>query len=458
MAKLHSYIHTKRTATPGSHIDKSLEHYRGDNSLCESHPEIAAQWHPHKNGNLTPDQVTRGSSKFIWWLCAKNKKHFWRTQVNTRTSYKTGCPYCSGRLASEENNLWKLYPQVAAQWHLSKNGVLTPDQCTPTSHRKIWWQCGVNSRHEWQAAVSNRVSQKSGCPYCAGKRVSSINRFSTKFPKLARDWHPVKNKKLRPEDVSFGSGQRVWWLCPIDDSHSWQTTVGDRTQYKTGCPFCANNKVCHTNSLATLYPELAKEWHPTKNKSLTPNDVTPGSNKKIWWQCVVDGTHVWLAKPNDRTSKGELGCAFCSHQRASRDYSLKKLYPNVAAQWHHSKNGKLKPEECTPASHKRVWWQCDINRSHVWQETIKHRTLSKTGCPYCSGKRVSSANQLSTLYPKIANEWHPTKNGKLTPADVSYGSGKNVWWLCLIKPSHAWQQEVKRRTISKSKCPYCYGA
>ncbi len=36
--------------------------------------------------------------------------------------------------------------------------------------------------------------------------------------------------------------------------------------------------------MATLYPELAKQWHPTKNKDLTPYDVTPGSHKKVWWQ------------------------------------------------------------------------------------------------------------------------------------------------------------------------------
>ena len=42
------------------------------------------------------------------------------------------------------------------------------------------------------------------------------------------------------------------------------------------------------NDLATLYPELAKEWHPTKNGVLTPNNIACGSNKKVWWLLLYD--------------------------------------------------------------------------------------------------------------------------------------------------------------------------
>ena len=33
-----------------------------------------------------------------------------------------------------------------------------------------------------------------------------------------------------------------------------------------------------------------------------------------------------------------------------------------------------------------------------------------------------------TPYPHLVKEWHPTKNGDLTPKDVTYGSNKKVWW------------------------------
>lgn len=40
-----------------------------------------------------------------------------------------------------------------------------------------------------------------------------------------------------------------------------------------------------TRTLAALYPDVAEEWHPTKNGVLAPNHVGPGSEKKAWWRC-----------------------------------------------------------------------------------------------------------------------------------------------------------------------------
>ena len=81
----------------------------------------------------------------------------------------TGCPYCAGkRVIPGENDLASLYPEVAAQWHPTLNGTLTPDQVTAGSHRTAWWECP--SGHIWKAIVYSRAGpQKCGCPVCAGK-------------------------------------------------------------------------------------------------------------------------------------------------------------------------------------------------------------------------------------------------------------------------------------------------
>ena len=70
--------------------------------------------------------------------------------------------------------------------------------------------------------------------------------------------------------------------------------------------------VVRTNDLATLNPEIAMEWHPTKNGELTPNDVTAGSHKKVWWQCSKFKNHEWDARIKDRTrSNVPTGCPDC---------------------------------------------------------------------------------------------------------------------------------------------------
>ena len=51
----------------------------------------------------------------------------------------------------------------------------------------------------------------------------------------------------------------------------------------------------------TSYPHLVKEWHPTKNGELTPNDITHGSDKKVWWRCPKG--HTYDAAISKRTRK-----------------------------------------------------------------------------------------------------------------------------------------------------------
>ena len=48
-------------------------------------------------------------------------------------------------------------------------------------------------------------------------------------------------------------------------------------------------------------------------------------------------------------------------------------------------------------------------------------------------------DSLAARRPRLAAEWHPTKNGNLQPSDVTPGMGKRVWWRCSADPDHEWQ-------------------
>ena len=41
-----------------------------------------------------------------------------------------------------------------------------------------------------------------------------------------------------------------------------------------------------SRSLAVNNPDLAKEWDYDKNAPLTPDAITFGSAKKVWWKCL----------------------------------------------------------------------------------------------------------------------------------------------------------------------------
>ena len=195
------------------------------------------------------------------------------------------------RLTSKYN-LGKLYPTVASEWHPTKNEELTPYNLAPKSSRKVWWRC--DQGHEWEAAISSRTSGKN-CLYCSGKYPSEGYNLAIQYPNLTKEWHPTKNEQITPFEVTPGSGKKVWWQCT--KNHEWRASVTGRTR-GNNCPYCSNRLPSKDNNLAVLHPNVAKEWHPTLNKELTPFDVVLGSHKRVWWIC--DKGHEWQAVVRDR--------------------------------------------------------------------------------------------------------------------------------------------------------------
>jgi DNA-directed RNA polymerase subunit RPC12/RpoP len=196
-------------------------------------------------------------------------------------------------------------PDLAKEWHPTKNAPLTPKDVAPNSNKKAWWVCGRG--HEWEAMVSNR-NQGAGCPYCSGRLATKEKNLRAINPSLAKEWHPTKNAPLTPKDVTPNSHKKVWWVC--GKGHEWEAAVNNRNR-GTGCRYCSGRMVCIDNCLDTINPDLAKEWHPTKNAPLTPKDVTSNSSKKVWWVCSKD--HEWEATVNNR-NQGK-GCRYCSGRR-----------------------------------------------------------------------------------------------------------------------------------------------
>ncbi|WP_131777215.1 zinc-ribbon domain-containing protein [Legionella impletisoli] len=412
-----------------------------DNCLSTLYPEIAKEWHSNKNGKLTPNDVTKASTKKVWWLCPKN--HSYQASIAQRT-YGHNCPKCSGKTACYDNCIATLYPEIAREWHPSKNGKLTPNKVTKGSHQKVWWVCPKG--HQYQTKVVYRTLSNSKCPYCAGRKVCHDNCLATLYPKIAKEWDQEKNGSLTPNDVTKSSFKRIWWCC--SKKHSFQSTVAQRTQGR-GCPYCSGRKLCQDNCLQQVYPDIAREWHPSKNGKLTPNDVTKASGKEVWWRCP-DG-HSYFCGVNQR-AKGN-GCPYCSGHKTCKDNSLALLLPDIAKEWHPKNNQPLTPDNVTKKSSLIVWWKCPNN--HDYEARVYSRAIGR-GCPYCSGHKVDVSNSLATLRPELAKEWHPTKNKSLTPQTITIGSGKRVWWLCAN--GHTYQKSVNRRTCpNPTNCPYCSG-
>jgi rubrerythrin len=268
-------------------------------------------------------------------------------------------------------------------------------------------------------------------------------------PELLEEWDYDKNQGLDPHRIGSRSKTKASWKCPL--GHSYKARVDHRVHENSGCPVCANRIVVYKKSLAYLRPELAREWHPFLNGDLQPNQVPPGSSQKVWWLCSECGRE-WEALISNR--RREKGCSHPKQHDVTKE-SLGHLYPEVAQEWHPSKNLPLTPWDVPPNSSKKVVWQCKKCR-HEWKTAVNHRTLSQSGCPKCknrpSKKKLSSEHCLAVAFPNLAKEWDTERNAPNTPFDFTPGSGKKVNWIC-SQCSHSWKATIDNRR--KRGCPMC---
>ncbi len=475
---------------------KKEKQYVSDNA------QLMAEWNWERNTDLTPSQLTLGSGQKVWWKCSK--KHEWQAEIVNRNKGNR-CPYCSNRkVLKGYNDLQTINPALAKEWNFEKNNGLTPIDVSPNSNKKAWWKCSKG--HEWQARINSRNSEN-GCPYCSGRYVvKGENDLQTVNPTLAEEWNYEKNNGLTPADVLPNSNKKAWWKC--SKGHEWQVTIALRNN-GNGCPYCAGKKVLKGfNDLQTVNPTLAKEWNYEKNNELTPVNVTPNSNKKVWWKCQKG--HEWQSTINNRNRGNE--CPVCNSERKTSfpEYALVFYFKKYGLEVVHSYREQgyeldiYIPSQKTAIEYDGYFWhrnkteedleknrKCErdgvklyriregllplndssidytIQKDQKDLSTIIEKVLSKiVGTSVdvnlkrdtiaIENLREHTEKETSLLFskPEIANEWNYEKNGNLRPEHFATNSHKKVWWQC--SEGHEWQAAISNRNKGRG-CPYCSG-
>ena len=367
-----------------------------DNSLYKMRPHLVSEW-SDKNLPLTPDDISYGSNKVVWWRgkCG----HEWQTSVKAR-SHGENCPICSGsRVIEGINDLATKYPEIAAEWS-TKNLPLKPTMVSAGSHKKVIWVDKLG--HEWTASVKSRV-QGSGCPYCSHNLVlAGFNDLASRFPEIASEWSE-RNLPLTPDKVTAFKNTRVWWKCHL--GHEWYTLISTRSG-GSQCPYCSGIKLLiGFNDLATKYPTLAKEWSE-RNLPLTPDMVNEKSTKNVWWKCRTCG-YEWKSVVRAR-AKGSL-CPVCADRTVLAGYNdLATTDPELLDEWDYEKNTGTLPTAVSRNSMKIVWWKC--SSSHSWRAKITDRTIEQKGCYLCEREFQSAFPQLLIMLYAVRNGLKVTTN------------------------------------------------
>jgi hypothetical protein len=200
-----------------------------------------------------------------------------------------------------------------------------------------------------------------------------------------------------------------------------------------------------SRSFADARPDLAPEWDPVRNGTLTASHLSPKSNRKVWWLCSYCG-RSWQAPLVERIDARCAGCLTCRGPRGRKPLSSNSYF---AVEWHPTRNGVLTPDVVGRTSHRLIWWRCACGEE--WQATVRART--RTAAPGCRRCRGLVARPLS-VDPELSAEWHPTRNGELTPADVLQWSPTSAWWLCPC--GREWRGSIRSRTVTRRlRCREC---
>ncbi|CAN5406132.1 hypothetical protein BH11CYA1_BH11CYA1_43440 [soil metagenome] len=268
-----------------------------ENSLAKRFPKIAKEYSEKKNA-LELAKISYGSSRRVWWHCSKCD-HEWQTAISNRTQLGSSCPNCR---KSPLLDLTKLKRYIRFFDKKANKGI---DPAKLPTRKPVWWKCNRGPDHQWKQFFKEKDGDF--CPFCRGAKPSLTNNL-TLMPALVKEYHPTKNKKLKPKDVSMRSFRSAWWKCPKGSDHEWEGRVYERTFEGAGCPFCRNHRLSITNSLAKLCPDVAKEWHPTKNGKLKAKDVVAFTTREAWFLCPNGHSYE---KPVHLRVRFGLGCPDC---------------------------------------------------------------------------------------------------------------------------------------------------
>ena len=245
----------------------SLADWCTDNE--ERGKQIQAEWTGiDEDGNeVDINKISYRSNKKVQWKCKHG--HIWVATIASRAdrNYERNCPYCAGQRVSDLNSLstWCLSNTLQGeiiknQWTgISEDGKhYIMDEVSYGSNLKMLWRDEFN--HEWYATILNRTGyRKSGCPYCAGKKVSDLNSLSiwclnntVMGQIITSQWTGISEngKHYTMDEVSYASTKRMLWHDEF--GHEWPAAIHSRTLTGSGCPYC--------NKRSTSYPEQFIYW------------------------------------------------------------------------------------------------------------------------------------------------------------------------------------------------------
>jgi len=404
---------------------------RGD-SLAERYPQMALEWHLKWNNGIKPEETSWSSNYLFYWKCARG--HQWVATLNSRTSKKEhGCPCCSSRKVTSENNLAKLFPDHAEEWHPTKNGDLTPRDVTPYTHQKVYWKRRDPPYDSWVAPVSYRTAG----PGTGGKGFRSKLRGSSVYEALIywqmkHLFEGVKNR-LKVAD------------CELDVAIPSHKIGIEYDSY-----FYHKNKA--TKDIEKILKLEKAGWRVVRVrekglKKERKDDLVLSSkeHEHYKWKSIERLARkvvslVGINRESERYLKEQKLRNLVDFRRSvihirnvSFENSLLSKFPGVAQFWDDAENYPLTARDVSARDNNNYNFKCPICGDKFISNPanmVRSRISGSKGCLNCAGRKVTSKNNLRNRFPDLVKKsWDFNRNNK-PPESYADSSNQHAYWVC----------------------------
>ena len=430
---------------------------KGINDFKSSNPQLMLDWDYELNEGIDPESLSLKSITVVNWKChiCGNK---WKGRIRDATKKVINCPACSlvdrghkKHIAALKKNGGIVRKDLLQDWDYSRN-QRGPDEYSPNSNEVVFWKCHICA-HEWKSKVSNR-SHGRGCPCCSNRvLVQGINDLQTTHPDIANEWDYKLNFPITPRDVMHGTAHEYYWICP-NGHEPYLKSPNKRTSQNSGCPECNKGRQSSFAERALfyyvqqMYPDAINRYKNIFNNGMELDVYIPSLSLAIEYDGIAFHKKTKLEREQRKYH-------ICQEHKIKllriKEEDIEGMWltqtDNADEIFHTDYDGKNfdKLEDTIRWVISKISFGkfCDID---LKRDETKIRALSPAYL-----KKYS----LAALYPEIAKEWHPTKNGNLLPNMFLCGSGYKAWWLC-PKCGHEWQREINSRVGQKTGCKKCY--
>jgi hypothetical protein len=372
--------------------------------------------------------------------------------------------------------------------------------CEPFMRPNDWWltvcqRCGVQAHYRFDYILAKNRVKEAVCRACHWRRWASdlrareSQRSSSRIRELLLEY-PEEEVRRAFSEANVRSFMESYWWPPerirellLDREHeliSAMSEVNDGNDPVVGqCRRCSRIKVArvfdswrcscqqntrHSNPASPTAGRMLlfdsqspalKWWDSQRNDDAVLHTVTVRARRQCNWVCPDCG-HQFAEKVAEMTR--EPSCPACRERRREAELEQYERWktmsiadiPELLDAWDDDED----PRNVTVLDH---WpsrrFRC-ASGHRPWASPL---SFLRSGCPHCRGAETRRSNRrfLADLLPEIASQWHPTMNGRLTPANVLWNSARRVWWranCCGLE----WQDHVVNRDkYDRLRCPQC---